>query len=136
MLKPRCRVQPSSGGTGSEELGVIFDLWCLTGSLRVGHKILAEAKLPPQPPEERLIKEQHPSQPGQKPCAEIMTIDVCPFVGKAPPQRLLIAAEVFGQDNHRSSPGRGKRLAQAAAYQESNPIATPTGNLGKQFPAA
>ena len=129
-------MQPSSGGTGSEEFGVIFDIRCLKGSLRIGHEILAEAKLPPQPPQERLIKEQHPSQPGQKPRPEIMTIDMCPFVSKAPPQRLLITAEIFRQDNHRSSPGRGKRLAEAAAYQQSNPICTPTGNLGQQFPAA
>ena len=64
-----------------------------------------------------------------------MTIDMSPFVGKAPSQRPLIPAEVLGQDNHRSSPGRGKRLAEAAAYQESNPIPSPGGNLGKQFPA-
>jgi hypothetical protein len=118
-------MQPSSGGTGREKLGVIFHLRCLTGGLRVGHEVLAEAKLPPQPPQKRLIEKQHPSQPGQKPCAKIVLIDVGPFMSEAPSQRLFIAAEVFRKDDHRSPPGRGKRLVQAAAHQESDPTSTP-----------
>ena len=54
----------------------------------VGQVVLAEAKLPPQPPEQGLIEEHEPGEAGEVPGQGVAALDVRPLVRQAEPELL------------------------------------------------
>ncbi len=123
-------------GAASEKLRVILGLRRQAGRLGVGQKILAKPKLPPQPPHQRLIEERGPRQGGQEPNAKVAPLDVRPLVRQSPPQRSLVAAQVFRQHDQRPSPDRRERLTDAPAGQQADRAGPPSDNRRQQLPTA
>ena len=144
----RRRGQRPGGSPNDQELGVILRLLALAARPRIGHVILAKPNLTAQPPHQRLIKKQHPRHAAHEHRAEITALDVRPFMGQRPTNRLLIPAQTLGQHDHRPIPSPtpqrpwephshgNKRLLRQSACQHPHSGAAPARNLRQQASAA
>jgi hypothetical protein len=108
---------------------------------RIRDVILPQPQFPSQPPGERLVPEHRPHDSGQQPGPEIPALDVRPFVGEAPAQRLRIlratAAQTDRQYDYRakSRPEAGKRLIDPIGFQERNVRAGRSGDVVEDLAA-
>ena len=78
----QARDTQSPTGQGYEVLGVIDGFGGLIGRAGVGQIVLAEAELPPQPPEQRLVEEENLSERDQVPPPDVAALDVGPLVSQ------------------------------------------------------
>ena len=95
------------------------------GGPGVGEVVLAEAELPPQPPEQGLVEEDEPRQAGEVPRPGVAPLDVRPLVRQDVPEGpgLAPGAERRRQEDHRAGPGVGERQGDPVAFEEDDPLA-------------